>query len=147
MAQVMRGDPSATAAMSGMRALILVVERDPHVKQLEEYFLTEAGFTVEFADDGLQAIELARKLHPSIIITEILVPKCDGLSVCRTLKGDPATRHIIVLVLSILSAADRAREAGADGFLRKPLNDMLLVDSVRKLLRSMLAEGQSHGSR
>ena len=65
--------PAAT-----MRALILVVERDPHVKALERYFLEDAGFAVEFADDGQQAIELAR-LQPAIVITEILVPKSDGL--------------------------------------------------------------------
>jgi CheY-like chemotaxis protein len=130
-----------------LRALILVVERDPHVRRLERYFLEEAGFTVEFADDGLEAIELARELRPAIVVTEILVPKCDGLTVCRTLKSDPATGHVIVLVLSILAAEDRAREAGADAFLRKPLNDMLFIDLVRKLLGSVLAEGQVHGAR
>ena len=130
-----------------MRALILVVERDPHVKTLERYFLEEAGFAVEFADDGLQAIELARRMRPAIVITEILVPKCDGLTVCRTLKRDDATRPIIVLILSILAAEDRAREAGADGYLRKPLNDTLLVESVRKLLHPILAETRSHGAR
>lgn len=126
-----------------MQALILVVERDPHVRRLEEYFLHEASFEVEFADDGLQAIELARKIRPAIVITEILVPKCDGLSVCRALKGDPHTRSIIVLVLSILAAEDRARAAGADGYLRKPLNDMQLVDSVCKLLAPILGKRQS----
>jgi CheY-like chemotaxis protein len=134
-------------APAGLRALILVVERDPHVQRLERFFLEEAGFTVEFAADGQQAIELTKKLNPAIVITEILVPKCDGLTVCRTLKRDAATQHIVVLVLSILSAEDRAREAGADGFLRKPLNETLLTDSVRQLLRPILAEGQRHGSR
>jgi two-component system response regulator MprA len=133
--------PAAT-----MRALILVVERDPHVKSLERYFLEDAGFTVEFADDGHQAIELARRLQPAIVITEILVPNCDGRTVCRTLKQDDATRHIIVLVLSILAAEDRAREAGADGYLRKPLNDNVLVESVRKLLHPIIAERRSHGA-
>lgn len=130
----------------GMRALILVVERDPHVKELERYFLEEGGFAVEFADDGQHAIELARKLQPAIVITEILVPKVDGLKVCRTLKTDAATRQIVVLIFSILAAEDRAREAGADGFLRKPLNDERLLESVRKLIRPPLAEGNLHGS-
>jgi CheY-like chemotaxis protein len=130
----------------GMRALILVVERDPHVQRLERYFLEEAGFSVEFATDGQQAIEMARRLRPAIMITEILVPRCDGLTVCRTLKADPLTRGVIVLVLSILAAEDRARDAGADRFLRKPLNDALLVESVRKLLQPLLTEGEAHGS-
>jgi DNA-binding response OmpR family regulator len=116
------------------RAIILVVERDPHVRELESYFLKEAGYGVEFADDGLVALELARTLRPRIVITEILVPKLDGLALCRKLKEEPSTRHITVLIFSLLLAADRAREAGADAFLRKPLGERRLVDTVRALL-------------
>jgi CheY-like chemotaxis protein len=116
------------------RALILVVERDPHVRELERYFLGEAGYSVEFAEDGLVALERARVLLPHILITEILVPRLDGLALCRTLKGDPATRDIAVLVFSILLAEGRAAEAGADGFLRKPLAERRLVETVRELI-------------
>lgn len=117
-------------------ALILVVERDPHVRELEQYFLEEAGYVVEFADDGLAALAQARTLHPHILITEILVPRLDGLALCRKIKADPATRHIAVLVFSILLAEGRAREAGADSFLRKPLAEKRLVETVRELLAS-----------
>jgi DNA-binding response OmpR family regulator len=116
------------------RALLLVIERDPHVCDLEKYFLEEAGFAVEFAGDGLAALERAREIQPRIVITEILVPKLDGLALCRRLKEDPATQHIAVLVFSILMAAERAREAGADALLRKPLAETRLVDTVRALL-------------
>jgi CheY-like chemotaxis protein len=60
-------------------ALILVVERDPHVRELEAYFLEEAGYSVEFAVDGITALERARELQPDILITEILVPKLDAM--------------------------------------------------------------------
>jgi two-component system response regulator MprA len=115
-------------------ALILVVERDPHVRELEAYFLTQAGYTVEFATDGLSAITLATELKPEILITEILVPKLDGLAVCRRLKSTPETEHIAVLIFSILAAHERAREAGADAFLLKPLAKTRLVETVRELL-------------
>ena len=117
------------------KALILVVERDPHIKRLERFFLEQAGYRIEFADDGLQGLERARALMPRILITEIMLPRLDGLKVCRSLKSEPATKGIAVLVFSILSAADRAREAGADAFLLKPLDDARLVDAVTKLLR------------
>ncbi len=120
--------------VSSQAALILVIERDPHVRCLERYFLEEAGFTVQFAEDGMSALELARKHRPAIVVTEILVPKLDGLSVCRAIKSDPALGQPRVLVLSILAAEDRAREAGADAYLRKTLDDASLVDSVRTLL-------------
>jgi CheY-like chemotaxis protein len=115
-------------------ALILVVERDPFVRELEAYFLEEAGFFVEFAGDGVLALARAREIRPDILITEILVPKLDGLALCRKLKAAPDTRSIAVLVFSILMAAERAREAGADAFLRKPLVESRLVDTVRELL-------------
>jgi DNA-binding response OmpR family regulator len=115
-------------------ALILVVERDPHVRELEAFFLKEAGFAVEFADDGATALERARKLRPRLVITEILVPRLDGLALCRQLKADPETQGTMVLIFSILSASVRAREAGADAFLRKPLAEQRLVDTVRELV-------------
>ena len=118
------------------QALILVVERDPHVRELEAYFLEEAGYSVEFSADGISALNRIREIHPDILITEILVPRLDGLALCRKLKADAATRDIAVLVFSILMAAGRAREAGADAFLRKPLVESRLVDTVRELLEA-----------
>ena len=115
-------------------AIILVVERDPHIRELESYFLNEAGFTVDFAADGLVALERARELRPDIIITEVLVPKLDGLALCRTVKSDPELRHIVMLVFSILAVQSRANEAGADAFLIKPLAEKRLVETVRQLL-------------
>jgi CheY-like chemotaxis protein len=114
-------------------ALVLVVERDPHVRELEALFLKEAGFAVEFAGDGASALERARKLRPHLVITEIMVPRLDGLALCRQLKNDPETRGVKVLIFSVLSASARAREAGADAFLRKPLAEQRLVDTVRQL--------------
>jgi DNA-binding response OmpR family regulator len=115
-------------------AVILCVERDPFVRDLETYFLNEAGFGVNFAEDGLQALQLARDLHPTIVITEILVPKLDGLALCRKLKADAATRDIAVVVFSLLAAERRAHDAGADAFLIKPLSPQVLKDTVRDLL-------------
>ncbi len=121
------------------KAIILVVERDPHVRELESHFLDQAGYTVAFEQDGNIALAQARKIVPDIIITEILVPKLDGLALCRQLKADARTRDIAVLVFSILAAAGRAREAGADAFLLKPLAEHTLVGTVRKLLEARTA--------
>ena len=118
------------------KAIILVIDRDPHVRELESHFLNRAGYSVGFAQDGDSALEQARKIAPDIIITEILVPGLDGLTLCRRLRADPGTRDIAVLVFSILAAAGRAREAGADAFLLKPLAEHTLVDTVRRLLEA-----------
>ena len=88
------------------------------------------------------ALERARSGKPAILISEILVPGLDGLSVCRALKSDPRTRDIAILIFSILAAEERALEAGADAFLRKPLNETRLVDSVSTLVRRHLASAR-----
>ena len=116
------------------RALILVVERNPIVQRLERYFLEQAGYTVEFVADGVSALARAHELHPQILVTEILVPKMDGLSLCYTLKSDPSTSDIRVLVFSHLHAEERARDAGADAFLLKPLDETLLIENVERLI-------------
>jgi CheY-like chemotaxis protein len=121
------------------KAIILVVDRDPHVRELESHFLHEAGYAIEFEQNGESALEQARRIVPDIIITEILVPTLDGLALCRQLKADPRTRDTSVLIFSILAAAGRAKEAGADAFLLKPLAEHTLVDTVRQLLEARTA--------
>lgn len=128
-------------------ALILVVERNPVVQRLERYFLEHAGFTVEFANDGLAALARVLELRPKILVAEILVPKLDGLSLCRAIKSKPETKEMLVLIFSHLQAEDRARESGADAFLSKPLDEDLLIKTVEKLLagRSQAAGDRSDG--
>jgi len=127
-------DAAGGSAPAERSVLVLVVERNPIVQRLEKFFLEQAGYTVEFAADGVSALARTRELRPAIVISEILVPKMDGLTLCRTVKADPQLRHIIVLLFSHLSAEDRASEAGADAFLTKPIDDRSLVDTLRKLI-------------
>src|SRR4051794_31473937 len=134
---------SRSGSIDPGRAMILCVERDPYVRELETFFLTEAGFSVTFADDGLKALELAQQLHPHVIITEILVPRLDGLALCRRLKSDPATSDIAVLVFSLLSAESRAKDAGADAFLHKPFSPQLLKERVRSVLHARSTEPEN----
>ena len=134
----MPADGPETAESSAIldRALILVVERNPVVQRLERFFLEQAGYTVEFSADGLRALERARELRPNIIVTEIMVPALDGLSLCREIKSDSKTKHARVLIFSHLHAEDRALEVGADAFLLKPLSEELLIETVEKLIAS-----------
>jgi two-component system response regulator MprA len=132
----MMDEPGAAARG---KAIILVVDRDPHIRELESHFLQEAGFSVGFEQDGDGALDRAFETVPDIIVTEILVPGLDGLALCRRLKADPRTSDIAVLVFSVLAAGGRAREAGADAFLLKPLAEHTLVGTVRQLLAARSA--------
>lgn len=113
---------------------ILVVERDLHVRALASEFLTAAGHHVELASDGHAALDQIRARKPDLLLCEILVPKLDGLALCRQLKANPETRHIPVLIVSILAASARANDAGADGFMLKPLAQHRLIAMVQGLI-------------
>src|SRR5262245_56929043 len=71
----------------------LVVERDSHARELEATFLRALGLAVELAADGAAAWERAQELLPDLVVTEILVPRLDGLALCRRIKTSQATRH------------------------------------------------------
>lgn len=114
--------------------MLLIAERDQNVRELQQHFLGEAGFAVEFVDDGQSALERAQVTRPALIVTEILLPKLDGLALCRRLREDPRTRDIPVIVFSILAASARASEAGATAFLRKPLVESIFVAAVQELI-------------
>lgn len=120
--------------------VVLVAERDQNVRELQRYFLEDAGFAVEFADDGEAALERARQLRPALVVTEILIPKLDGLALCRRLREDPLTGQVPVIVFSILAAAARAAEAGAAAFLRKPLVESIFMAAVREMVAAQPTE-------
>jgi len=112
----------------------LIVEGDRHARELSRSFLTRAGHAVALAGDGAEAMALVVGAPPDVVLTEIMVRKIDGLVLCRHIKADPATRHIKVVVFSVLAAMVRSKEAGADGFLKKPLSERRLVDAVASAL-------------
>ena len=113
---------------------ILIVESDVHARELARAFLSAAGHDVSFASDGAAAMLQVLESSPDMIVTEIMTRKVDGLSLCKRIKHDPKTEHMKVLVVSILAAVVRSQEAGADGFLKKPLTERRLVDAVTSAL-------------
>ena len=119
---------------------VLIVERDKNVRDLQSYFLSRAGFSVEFVDDGQAALARARLICPAVLITEILIPKIDGLTLCRYLRDDPSTRDIPVIVFSILAAAARAEDAGARAFLRKPLVESVFLATVEDVIAAQASD-------
>jgi len=114
----------------GGNAIILIAERDQSVRELQLFFLSNAGFAVEFADDGEAALDRVRRHPPALLITEILIPKIDGLTLCRLVRDDAALHGTPVIVFSILAAAARATDAGAAAFLRKPLVESTFLAAI-----------------
>jgi two-component system, cell cycle response regulator DivK len=119
------------------RPLVLVVEDDLATRKLYASVLTEEGFEVIEAHNGLQASEKARELLPAVIVTDLGLPGIDGFELCRRLQQDIRTRHIPVVAITgrYVLAADlaRARREGCHSVLVKPIDAARLVAELRGL--------------
>jgi CheY-like chemotaxis protein len=115
----------------------LVVEDDEATRELLKHVLTGAGHDVRTAEDGQLGLDAVAKEAPDLILLDIMLPEVHGFSVCHQVKSDPATKSVKVLMLSAKAfTADRrqAEEAGADGFLAKPVNPTELLQAIQNLL-------------
>jgi two-component system cell cycle response regulator len=121
-----------------MPARVLVVDDVPANLKILEAKLTAEYFDVLMAPNGKTALDIALREQPDIILLDVMMPEMDGLEVCRRLKNDGRTVHIpVVMVTALSDAEDRVNglEAGADDFLTKPVNDLILLSRVKSLAR------------
>jgi len=124
-----------------MTARILVVDDVEANVRLLEAKLTIEYYDVVTCTDGATALSLAEAEQPDIILLDVMMPGMDGFETCRRLKADPATKHIpVVLVTALDGRQDRIKglEAGADDFVTKPLDDVILFARVKSLVRLKL---------
>lgn len=115
---------------------ILIAEDNNEFRQfLEEYLSAE--YSVETAADGQEALEKARKTHPDVIVSDLMMPRMDGFELIRNLKEDISTSHIPVILLTA-KASDESRiesyKVGADSYISKPFNFDVLQARVKMLL-------------
>jgi len=98
--------------------------------------VSDAGYHAIYASGGKEGLELARKLAPSLIFLDVVMPDMNGFHVCRDLKRDPATRKIpVVMVTSKTEESDRfwSRKQGADEHVAKPFTAEAILDCLRRL--------------
>jgi two-component system phosphate regulon response regulator PhoB len=117
---------------------ILIIEDEKDIVDLIEYHLKQSGFSVMSALDGPTGLERARKKSPSLIILDLMLPGMDGKDICRSLKSNPLTQSIPVLMLTAKAEeTDRliGFELGADDYVTKPFSPKELVLRVKAILR------------
>jgi CheY-like chemotaxis protein len=113
--------------------LVLVVDDDEDTRDTYAFCLESAGFRVQCAHDGAEAIAKARDLIPDVLIMDLSLPLVDGCEATRVLKADPATRGIQIVALSGYSGksqVDEAKAAGVDAYAVKPIS----IDQLTELV-------------
>jgi CheY-like chemotaxis protein len=132
-----RADLTAPATRPLQRATVLVVDDDAVTRTVVSTVLKlEEDYHVLEAEDGRQALELAREARPGLVVLDLSMPELDGFSVCRALRADHELAMVRVLILSGHGdAEDRelAERMGADAYLTKPFTSLGLVEVVRQL--------------
>src|SRR5262249_15012398 len=123
---------------SGSGKKILIIEDESDVADLLEMGLHKVGFKTATATDGATGLQKARDNPPDFIVLDLMLPKMSGLEVCRILKGDAATSHIPILMLTAKAEEiDRivGLEFGADDYVTKPFSPREVVLRIRAIMR------------
>lgn len=112
---------------------ILIAEDSLTQAEQLKYLLEEQGYGVTVAANGKQALALVHKRKPKLIISDIIMPEMDGYTLCRTIKSDPATKDIPVMLLTSFASPDdviKVLDSNADNFIRKPYDEKYLLSRV-----------------
>ena len=121
-----------------MSARVLVVDDIEANRRLLQAKLEAQYYTVMHAENGQQALDIARQEVPEIILLDVMMPGMDGYETCKRLKADPRTSFIPVVMVTALSDSDdrvRGLDVGAEDFLTKPVDDFALMSRMGALLR------------
>ncbi len=116
---------------------ILIAEDEPDIRDLIAFTLRFAGYEVVTAVNGKDAVELAPKEMPDLILMDVRMPIMTGYDACKLFKADPALKHIPVVFLSAKgqeSEIQAGLESGAEEYLLKPFGPSELTESIRRIL-------------
>jgi CheY-like chemotaxis protein len=123
--------------MADREPLVLLVDDAEDNREVYAQFLAFAGFRVDFAVDGIEAVEKAAALRPDVIVMDLSLPRMDGWEATRRIKSAPETRDIPVIALTghaVTESKRKAQEVGCAGYLTKPCLPDVLVSEIRRLV-------------
>ena len=117
---------------------ILLVDDEPDILEFLKYNLKKEGFTVYTSSNGLNAIELAKKKIPHLILLDVMMPKMDGMETCEEIKKIPKLSNTLIAFLTA-RGEDYSQiagfDAGADDYITKPIKPKLIVSRIKALLK------------
>lgn len=117
---------------------ILIVDDDPNAFDVIEAHLYREGYDLFYAASGEDALNRLDSIEPDVILLDVMMPKLNGIEVCRTIKSDSHWKHVPVIIVTALNSKEdlaRSLNAGADDFITKPVSGIELRARVRSMLR------------
>lgn len=117
---------------------ILIADDNPTNVELLEAYLYDCDYEIAVASDGLETLKKTDEFLPDLILLDIMMPKMSGFEVCEKLKSNPATKGIMILIVTALSELgdiERAVKAGCDDYLSKPVNRLELLKRTENMLK------------
>ncbi|HBT76612.1 MAG TPA: two-component system response regulator [Planctomycetaceae bacterium] len=117
---------------------ILIADDNAVNVELLDAYLADFDYEIETAGDGAETLEKVASFGPDLILLDIMMPRYSGFEVCEKIKNDPATRGIMVLMVTALSELgdiEKAVSAGCDDYLSKPVNKLELLKRVENMLK------------
>ena len=117
---------------------VLIVEDDEDILQLLDYNMQNAGFETVTCRDGLEAVTLIKRRKPDLVLLDLMLPGMDGFEICKTVKRDPKTAHVPVIMLTARGEeVDRivGLELGADDYVVKPFSPRELILRAKAVLK------------
>jgi len=129
--------PFRESVMADKDRILIADDNQPNRELLEAYLAT-VDAELESAVDGQDTLNKVKSFHPDLILLDVMMPKLSGFEVCQKLKADPATRKIMVLMVTALNEPgdiERAVNAGTNDFLSKPVNKIELLKRVENMLK------------
>ena len=119
---------------------ILVVDDEPDILEIVSYNLKTEGYVVTTTDNGIKAIELARKINPQLILLDLMMPEMDGIETCEKIRAIPSLNNILISFFTA-RGEDYSQVAGyeavADDYITKPIKPKVLVSKIKALLRRL----------
>jgi two-component system chemotaxis response regulator CheY len=120
-----------------MAKLILTVDDSPSIRLMMKLTLTGEGYEVVQAEDGVEALEIARQRVADLVLTDVNMPRMDGLALIKELRALPGYKTVPMLILTTESGQDRkqiGKENGATGWLVKPFNNQQLLATIGRVI-------------
>ncbi len=117
---------------------LLIVDDEPDLADMIKFRLESNGYEILLANDGQQALEVARKERPDLIILDLMLPKMDGYKVCGLLKKDARYANIPIIIFTAKAQEEDkklSQEVGANAYLSKPFEPKILLEKIRELTK------------